>query len=135
FKRKYSATEFYRIAHSVEMQAELTSQRYIKKTTDLIDQAYAKGIHINIISDFYLGQEELKIFLSREEVLKKVDHIFVSSDCKTSKHLGGLYEYACKQLGFNATQCVMAGDNLKSDVHNAEAFGIKGFLLNQSEGK
>ena len=29
----------------------------------------------------------------------------------------------------------MAGDNLKSDVHNAEAFGIKGFLLNQSEGK
>ena len=32
-----------------------------------------------------------------QEVFKKVDYIFVSSDCKTSKHLGGLYEYACKQ--------------------------------------
>ena len=135
FKRKYNATEFYRIAHRVEMQAELTSQSYIKKTIDLIEQAYAKGIHISIISDFYLGQAELKTFLSREEVFKKVDYIFVSSDCKTSKHLGGLYEYACKQLGLNATQCVMVGDNLRSDVHNAEAFGIKGFLLNQSEGE
>lgn len=135
FKRKYNATEFYRAAHSIEMQAELTSQRYIKKTINLINQAYARGIHVNIISDFYLGQAELKAFLKKEEILKKIDYIFVSSDCKTSKHLGGLYEYACKQLGFNATQCVMVGDNLKSDVHNAETFGIKGFWLNQSECK
>ena len=135
FKSKYTGADFFEIAHSIEVQAELTSQSYIRETIDLISQAYSKGIHINIISDFYLGQVELRDFLCAEDVAKKIDHIFVSSDCRTSKHIGGLYEYVCQELGVNGSQCIMVGDNQKSDIQNAESFGIKGFLANNLEGE
>lgn len=135
FRCKYNGVEFYRIAHSIEVQAELTSQIYIKETIKLINQAYSKGIHLNVISDFYLGQDELKIFLRKEEVAEKIEYFFVSSDYRTSKHNGGLYKYACQKLGVNASECIMIGDNKKSDVQNAEVFGIKSFLINSSQGE
>lgn len=134
FESKYDAQDFYHISHNVEMQAELESQSYIRETIKLINAAYLKGIHINVISDFYLGQEELKVFLKKEKLYKKIDHIFVSSDCKISKHLGGLYKYVCKQVGFDTGQCIMIGDNLKSDIKNAELYGIKGFNVKCLEG-
>lgn len=134
FELRYNGKDFYRISHNIEVQAELESQSYIQETIGLINAAYLEGIHINIISDFYLGREELKIFLEKEEIYKKIENIFVSSDCKTSKYLGGLYEYACRQVEFSAEQCVMVGDNPKSDIQNAELYGIKGFNVKHSEG-
>ncbi len=134
FERKYSNQDFYRISHNAEIQAELVSQNYIQETIELINVAYSRGIHINIISDFYLGQNELRIFLEKENVSTKIENIFVSSDCRTSKYLGGLYKYACTQVDINAEQCIMVGDNPKSDVNNAELCGIKGFQVNYSGG-
>lgn len=135
FGNRYSVDEFYKISHDVEIQVELMSQSFFSDTIRLIQQAQEKGIRINVISDFYLGQADLRIFLSKEKAGQKVDHIFVSSDYRTSKHLGGLYKRACEQLGISSKQCIMVGDNLKVDVQNAERFGIKGFLVNQSEGE
>lgn len=135
FGHRYSLDEFYKIAHDVEIQVELMSQSFFADTIDLIDKAQEKGIHINVISDSYLSQTDLRIFLSKERAGQKVDNIFVSSDYRTSKHLGGLYKCACEQLRLNNKQCIMVGDNLKSDVQNAEMLGIKGFLVNQSEGE
>ena len=127
FESKYDMQNFYHISHSIEMQVELDSQSYIQEIIELINAAYLKGIQINIISDFYLGKEELKIFLEKDKIYKKIKNIFVSSDCRNSKYLGGLYEYVCKQIEFSVEQCIMIGDNPKSDVQNAELYGIKGF--------
>lgn len=135
FELKYNAKEFFDISYNVEMQAELNSQSYIQETIELINKAYSKKIHLSIISDFYLGKNELRIFLNKDNIREKIDHIFVSSDCRTSKYLGGLYEYTCKKIGVDVQKCIMIGDNRRSDVKNAESYGIKGFLLNNSEGE
>lgn len=135
FGEKYSREDFYSLSHAAEVKAESESQSYIKESVDLINKAYSMGIHINIISDFYLGQEELTDFLSKEDLYKKIDNIFVSSDCRISKRLIGLYDYACKCVGISAKECIMVGDNPKSDIQNAETYGIKAFLLNTSEGE
>lgn len=135
FSCKYSKLDFFKIAHAAEIQAELASQSYIGETITLITEAYQRGLHIVVVSDFYLGQEELRIFLQREDVYNKVERIFVSSDCKTSKHLGGLYGYVCEKMNIAPSQCVMVGDNQKSDIQMAGNWGIEAFRLDSSEGK
>ena len=135
FGANYSEQAFRDIAYDVEIQAELENQRYIAQTMELIHAAFLKGLHINIVSDFYLGQNELKTFLKKDGIHCKIDHIFVSSECKATKHQGKLYEYVCHQLGADPIRCVMVGDNLQSDVQKAEACGIKGFLMKQSKEK
>lgn len=134
FEEKYSSEEFYKLALEAEVEAEIESQSYIKETIEFINKAYEEEIKLYIVSDFYLGKEELRFFLKKDGVNEKINQIFVSSDCRKSKYLGSLYEYVCRQLGVKAEQCVMIGDNKKSDVDNAEKYGIKGFLLNNSEG-
>ena len=131
FQRQYSSQKFYEIAHLAEIQAEQGSQQYIEQTIQLIYGAHSRGIHINIVSDFYLGHTELRRFLSKDDIDKKIENIFVSSDCKSSKCQGNLYEYVCRHLDTTACKCIMVGDNLQSDVRNAESYGIKGFLLKQ----
>lgn len=135
FKFKYSKMEFYKLSHEVEVQCELISQDYIEEDVELINKLYAKGVHINILSDFYMGRKEIEIFLKKNDLIKKIENIFVSSDCRTSKYLGGLYKYACKELEIDVTECIMIGDNQKSDVQNAELCGIKGFKVIHSEGE
>lgn len=134
FGNTYSLEEFYKQALTAEVEAELESQSYIQETIQLIDKAYDLGLKIYIISDFYLSKEELKTFLKRDRIDEKINQIFVSSDYRNSKHQGGLYDCVCQSLGVNKDQCVMLGDNENSDVKNAEKCGIKGFLLNNSEG-
>ena len=134
FGDTYSLEEFYKQALTAEVEAELESQSYIQETIQLIDEAYDLGVNMYIISDFYLSKEELKTFLKRDRIDEKIDQIFVSSDYRNSKQQGGLYDCVCQTLGVNKDQCVMLGDNENSDVKNAEKSGIKGFLLNNSEG-
>lgn len=135
FSCKYSKLDFFKIAHAAEIQAELSSQSYIESTIALVTEAYQRGLHIIVVSDFYLGQDELRIFLQREDVYNKIERIFVSSDCKTSKHLGGLYGYVCKKMKIDPSQCVMVGDNQKSDVQMAVNWRIKAFCLDSTDGK
>ena len=135
FSCKYSKLDFFKIAHAAEIQAELSSQSYIESTIALVTEAYQRGLHIIVVSDFYLGQDELRIFLQREDVYNKIERIFVSSDCKTSKHLGGLYGYVCKKMKIDPSQCVMVGDNPKSDVQMAVNWRIKAFCLDSTDGK
>lgn len=134
FVDTYSLEEFYKQALTAEVEAELESQSYIQETIQLIDKAYDLGLKIYIISDFYLSKEELKTFLKRDRIDEKINQIFVSSDYRNSKHQGKLYDCVCQSLGVNKDQCVMLGDNENSDVKNAEKCGIKGFLINNSEG-
>lgn len=135
FQTRYSEKDIYEIAHQAEIRAELESQRYVAQTIELINAAYSKGIRINIVSDFYLGQYELKAFLEKDDVCRKIDNIFVSSDCKVSKHQGKLYEYVRRYLGTEYSKCIMVGDNLQSDIQKAEVYGIKGFLVKQADDK
>ena len=134
FQERYPEDIFFRVAHDVEIETERKSQSYFPDTIELIHKAHAKGLHISIISDFYLSQEDLRFFLRKDDISQKIEYIFVSSDSKTSKHVGGLYAYVCKQLKLEGTQCVMIGNNPKSDVINAEKYGMKGFLLEQTDG-
>ena len=63
FSTKYNELDFYHVAHEAEIQAELRSQSYIEDTIHLINEAYQRRMHIIVISDFYLGQAELRTFL------------------------------------------------------------------------
>ncbi len=134
FKNKYNVEEFYSLSHKIEIGSEYDSQNYIGETIELINICHSNGIRINIISDFYLSKDDIEIFLKKDDIYKKIDNIFVSCDHRISKRNGELYNYACKQLGFSASQCIMVGDNPISDIKNAESFGIKGFLMNTCDG-
>lgn len=90
--------------------------------------SYAKELKkkILIISDMYLSKDSL------EKILKQCgysdyDELYVSSEIKVTKATGTIYSYIRKQHNIkdNVKWCHI-GDNLISDVKNAELHGIKG---------
>lgn len=85
-----------------------------------------KGKKIILVSDFYLPQEAYQDFFINCGLTNLFDDVFISESCHASKHNGNLYDYVLKQLGVDAKDCVMIGDQKVDDVLNAERHGIKG---------
>lgn len=79
-----------------------------------------------ILSDFYLGREYLCALL--EEKLGEhtlFDNIIVSCDINANKSSGTAYSYLVEEYGIVPQECLMTGDNFRSDYYNAHRVGFE----------
>ncbi|WP_418184849.1 HAD-IA family hydrolase [Aliarcobacter vitoriensis] len=90
-----------------------------------IDLALQHGKKIIFISDMYLNKEQIKkVILNRLINFKKIEEIFVSSDIKRTKYDGDIYNYILSKCNINSSQILHIGDNLLSDISQANEIGI-----------
>lgn len=84
------------------------------------------GIPSFILSDFYLGREYLYALL--EEKLggnTLFDNIIVSCDINANKSSGTAYAYLVDKYRIVPQECLMTGDNFRSDYYNAHRAGFE----------
>lgn len=81
---------------------------------------------VYIISDYHLGKMVINDYLMELGIFEYVSGCYVSADYKASKFEGDLYGIVLRDLGLDASVCVMVGDNKFSDVDQSHKNGIMG---------
>lgn len=89
----------------------------------VFDFALQQGKKIIITTDMYLP----RLFI--EKLLYKhgfhgYTELFLSSDCGYTKKFGDIYPYICAKLQVAPNNILHIGDNIKSDITNAQNFGL-----------
>ena len=108
----------------LEMRIENDMQYVDDVAVDAIKYIKACGKKVGIVSDFYLSGVEIKEILFNKGILPYVDDVFVSCDWKCNKNKGELYKKVLEHLNIQSVQCVMVGDNKRSDYYRAKKNGI-----------
>jgi 2-haloalkanoic acid dehalogenase type II len=63
---------------------------------------------------------------------ERMDVCVVAGEVRMAKPDPAIFVYACDQLGLQAEECLMVGDNLVSDIGGAKAAGMGAVWLNRS---
>ena len=121
---RLSCGEFIDICLDEEIKTELKYQYLDKHIISEIVAEKEKGCGIYIVSDFYLDASVFRRFLSHHNIEKLFDDIFISCDCGLNKHSGTLYQYVTGRIGVRADECIMTGDNYRSDYLMAKKVGM-----------
>lgn len=120
-----SAKEFVLFAKNTELALEMAVQY---PNTRLLKKLYSeklKGKKIYVVSDFYLGKNDLELFCKDKEIdLTIFDDIFVSSEFGCQKSNGTLYEIVLSKIEHDGKSISMIGDNPISDSARAKEKGI-----------
>ena len=120
---------FVKKAHEIELDIEKKSHSAIKQTIDFLTKEKEKGRTIYCLSDFRLPSNDLKIFFKNLNIAEIFDDCFSSCDFGETKKSGELYKIILQKIKANPDDCLMIGDNLKSDCINASLYGIKSCLI------
>lgn len=94
----------------------------------LYELAKSQGKRVICTSDMYLPKETILQILKKNGY-EKIDHLYLSAECKDTKATGKLYDMVLKEEKRNPQEVVHIGDNFKTDVENANLKGIKGQFL------
>ncbi len=84
------------------------------------------------VSDFYLPRPFLNELIERAGVQGILDRLYVSCDEMRTKRSGRLYEHVLEDLGIDACDVVMIGDNAHSDGDMAKSNGIDSLVLDRA---
>lgn len=122
--------KFISDCHSIELNVELQSQHIIDKSKRFLCEQKQLNRRIFCISDFRLPSDDIKLFFKKQGVLSCFEDVFSSCDFGVTKKDGRLYPIIMDRIGANAKDCIMLGDNLKSDCINASINGIQSYWLN-----
>ena len=117
---------FCKRAYEIEMEEELKSQSIIKSTLSFLKEQNRKGKKIYCISDFRLSSNDISRFFSNKGIDYLFEEVVSSADVGLTKKQGDLYKYVIDRYCLDTNQCVMIGDNYKSDCLNATKQGITG---------
>ena len=127
--KQCSPNVFISSAHSMELEIELKHQYVIPQTVEFLERSKDLGAQIYCVSDFRLSKTDLIRFFSQKGISHLFTDVFSSCDIgKTKKH-GSIYEHVLNSIHKDPSDCIMIGDNLKSDCINASKAGIKPHLL------
>lgn len=77
------------------------------------------------ISDFYMGEKELKEILKAVSLPVTIKKIYSSADYLKNKKTGHLYQLVEQELNINPKEHLHVGDNLYSDIQQAQKLGIE----------
>lgn len=84
------------------------------------------GIPSYVLSDFYIGKEYLQQLLVQKQFEPKLfKKIIVSCDINANKSSGTAYSYLIDHYGIVPQDCLMTGDNFRSDCYNARRAGFE----------
>ncbi|PNW26353.1 HAD family hydrolase [Formosa algae] len=120
-----SFSKFSNYFEKADIDVEIKVQFLNNNTIAQLAVLKKKGHKIYCVSDFYTSKNVLVSILKHHNILNLFDDVFVSSECKRSKHNGNLYTYLLDTLDLEPTKVTMIGDNFKHDIANAEKRNIK----------
>lgn len=124
-----SKEEFITKAHQIELDIELQHHHPITETIQYLEKAKSANTPIYCVSDFRLSSSDLRQFFSHLGIGHLFTGIFSSCDAGKTKKTGDFYPYVLEQIQKMPSECLMIGDNKKSDCINAGANGIGSFWL------
>lgn len=110
----------------VELSTEIGAQ-YLNRDLLVSLREFALGRRLILVSDFYLGSEDLAQFLIPKNIRDIFERVFTSSDHLMTKRSGRLYSVIKETLGLDGSRMVMIGDNAQSDVAASFQAGISAF--------
>ena len=119
--------EFRELLLAIELKQEIKAIYLDEDTVKLIQNASRLGKHIFIVSDFYIGKEQLYDILNEFSIANFIEDIYVSCDYGKAKRTGDLYRVFIQETGFAPKDCLMIGDNKHSDCDMASACGLNVF--------
>lgn len=110
---------------NIEVECEIAVADIDSNMFELLKRQKVLGKKIYLLLDFHFHKQSMIQYLKRLGLINFFDDIFVSSDYGVSKAGGELYRTIIEKLKVKAEDCVMVGDNKKSDVINARSNGVK----------
>jgi len=120
---------------SVMMQKEIDAETHICYANpyiiSLIRQAKERGCKIFFVTDMYLSREVIEELLSQHGF--EWDEIFVSSEYRKTKHTGSLFREILRLVKESPEEILHIGDNINSDVIQAEQCGIRAYQWDSME--
>lgn len=124
-----SLKKFVESSTETEIAVEIEQQHLNESLTAIIKQLKQEKKHIYILSDFYFGEEVLKIFLNAQGFGNVFDKILVSCDLSANKASGDIYELILKQGRVNAGESFVIGDDYRNDYINPRKWGIAACIV------
>ncbi len=128
-----SKEEFITKAHQIELDIELRHHHPITETIQYLKKAKAANAQIYCVSDFRLSGSDLKQFFSHLGIDHLFTGIYSSCDSGKTKKAGDFYPYVLESIHKQPSECLMIGDNMKSDCINAGVNGIESHWLKKSK--
>lgn len=126
----YACTSYSEEEQLLAMQTETeTELEHLHADNMLVHQLKrlkAKGKKILIISDMYLDEETLGMFLEKRGI--PYDRLYVSSEFQMRKGDGKLFDYVRRDLKIRKKDILHIGDNKKSDFLIPRSKGIASIL-------
>lgn len=98
---------------------------------DLLRDLRANGWETGILSNGFVEVQHCKI--NNSGLAPYIDHIILSDDIGINKPDVRLYRHAERQAGVEASDCLMIGDNLATDIAGAIAAGWKAIYFTRDE--
>ena len=98
------------------------------KVQAIYDYAVKNGKKIIAISDMYLPKKVLEDLLEKNG-FSEIGKVYVSSEIKYTKGHGKLFKYVLNDLEINPTEIIHIGDNIESDINQANKLGISTYQI------
>jgi FMN phosphatase YigB (HAD superfamily) len=118
---------------TAELEVEARHCYAFAPTVELMRVAKAAGLRIAIVSDTYLGEDQLRALIAGaagEDVAGLIDDIFCSSEFGVAKS-EGLFKHVLRKTRVVPARILHIGDNKKADLTPAQALGINALHLVQ----
>ncbi len=113
---------------NLEIETELKFIRPRPAGVELLNQAREQRRRIYLVSDMYLGREEIERILDSCG-MGKFSGIYLSSEEGKTKHSGGLFELFLRREQLAAGRVLHVGDNRHSDRDVPSRLGLETFLV------
>lgn len=113
--------DFYDVYVLTEKEVQYLNKKVVKK----LKQYKKHNLKIMVISDFYCGEDTLREFFEQLGIVDIIDKIYVSCDYMKTKSTGSLYKTVFEKECLLPEECLMMGDNKRSDNLIPKTFGIK----------
>lgn len=110
---------------NLEYQIECESCYVNPVMMNVLEILRGRGYRIVGISDMYFSEKEIDGLLRQGGFCAEEFPIYVSSECKSTKNSGELYDTVLQQLGLTKGEMLHIGDNYNSDYLTASAKGLQ----------
>lgn len=124
-------SELVRFAEDREFELERLALRAKPNARLFLEWAHGAGLRIIAVSDMYLGKRHLRRLLDELGYRDLVDYIYVSSEHRTAKYSGRLFEHVLEQEALQPDELLHVGDNFHSDALAPSRLGIAGVFLDE----